>query len=281
MTTSIVYCHLVVRDIFQRRSKMKIRYSFVILALLVATFTFAQMPTGQWYVIHSEVVKPSMVKEYEASSISFAEFVRKNQTVMPHLKYMALQSEDFVYSYVVPISKMADMDAINAGFQAAMSGPTGPEFMKLMSQNSGTYEYTKEWVVGEAPELSYVPATPRLKPEEERFFHLDIYYVKQDKMEEAAKLAGEVAELFKKKNIPNGYKVFMPVMGPEMPAFIVRAGAKDAADYYAETAKNAPILGPEFKALMDRAMSLTRRFETRTNWLRPDLSNLPSPPAKQ
>lgn len=240
--------------------------------VLMAGSAFAQMPSGQWYVIHTEVVKPSMVKQYEATSKEFVEMVKANQASLPDFRFFGSQSDDFAYTYVVPIENMAGMDAINKQFMSMMTGPSAAQFMDLMKRNGPTIEYVKEWVVGHEPELSYTPETPRLKPEEMKYFHLDVYYIQADKDMESRALSKEFAELFKKKNIPDGYQIFIPVMAAEMPAIIVRVGAKDASDFYASSMKNREMLGEEGKALFERASAITRRFETRNTWTRPDLS---------
>jgi hypothetical protein len=261
--------------------KFKSGFLFLSIVLLFCGPAHAQMPTGQWYVIHSEIVKPSMVKEYEAATKEFIELVKANQATMPHFQFAGLQGADFTYSYVLPIANMAAMDSINADFKAMMTGPSAAKFMEIMTRGNANIEYVREFVVGEAPELSYTPANPRLKPEEQMFFRLEIYYVKADKGMEAEALCKEFVELFKKKNIADGYKIFLPVMSSEMPAVIVRIAAKDEADFYAASAKNRQLLGEEGKALFGRAFSLTRRFETRSSWMRSDLSLMPAPAEKK
>jgi hypothetical protein len=98
---------------------------------------------------------------------------------------------------------------------------------------------------------------------------------------DADALAKEFVALFKAKNMPNGYRLFKSEMGPDMPAIIVEVGAKDAADYYAQETSNRTTLGAEGQALFAKAFALTRRFETRSGWLRPDLSVMPPAPAQK
>lgn len=193
---------------------------------------------------------------------------------MPHFNFIGLAGDDFTYTYVLPISKMADIDAINGDFGAMGGSPAGPKFMDVMQRGNATIEYTSEWVVGEAPEYSYTPATPRLKPDEMKYFHYDFYYYGAGKSAEAMNLCKEFAVLFKSKNIPNGYKIYMPVMGPEMPAIIVRTAAKDPADYYTADMKDREMLGDEGKALFAKAFAITRHLDQKNAWYRPDLSTM-------
>ena len=249
--------------------------SILSLILIFCGSVWAQMPTGQWFAIHSEIVKPSMIKEYEVFAHKFVEMVKANQATMPHFYFVALQFEDLTYSYVLPVSNMGALDLVNQDFMDMMKSQAGPAFMENMMSGNAAVEYVRETVYGEAPELSYTPASPRLKPEEEMYFHYDRYFVKADKQMEAEALAKEFVELFKKKNIANGYKIYLAVMAPEMPVIVVRSGGKNEADFHENDAKDRELLGAEGKALFDRAFSLTRRFDQTSAWLRPDLSVFP------
>jgi hypothetical protein len=230
------------------------------------------------YVIHQEVVKPSMQQQYEASGKEFAAMVLKNRAAMPHFSYVGLSSDDFVYTYVAPIPDHGGIDGIGQDF-GALAQKEGQAFVELMKRNGAALEYVKEWVVSEVPELCYTPATPRLKPEEMRFFHYDVYYVMPDREAEADALAKEFLALFKGKNVPSGYRLFKADMGPEMPAIVIEVGARDPADFYNQNVANQAAVGAAGKALFARAFAITRRFETKSGWLRPDLS-APSPAPK-
>ena len=148
--------------------KSRIRFILSCLILSFSCLAHAQMPTGQWYYIHQEVVKPSMIKQYEDTSREFAAFVRANQQTMPHFHYVGFAGDDFTYTFVAPISKMADVDAVMADFGAMGGSPNGAKFMDIMQRSSAAVQFTREFVVGEMPDYSYTPATPRLKPEEEK-----------------------------------------------------------------------------------------------------------------
>ena len=130
----------------------------------------------------------------------------------------------------------------------------------------------RESVIATAPELSYAPATPRLKPEEMPYRHFDLYYLRPSTETDADAVAADFQKLFKAKAVPDGYTLYKVVMGPEMPLYVVTVGARDAADYHAQDAKMRATLGAEGAALFGRAFALTRKFETREGTFRPDLS---------
>jgi len=215
------------------------------LALMAPVAARAQTPGGQYFVVHQEVAKPSMVKEYESTSKEFVAMVKANKAKMPHFSFNCLASPDFTYTFVAPIPNMAGMDAINGDF-GALAQSAGASFADLNKRSGAATEYIKEWIIQLVPELSYSPAEPRAGAP--RYFHYGIYYV----------MPGREAEA--------------EALGAEMPAYIVSVGAADAAEYQADDAKLAALLGTEFQALGARTIALTRRFETREATARPDLS---------
>ncbi len=239
------------------------------LALLAPAAAGAQTPGGQYFVVHQEVAKPSMVKEYESTSKEFVTLVKANKAKMPHFSFNCLASPDFTYTFVAPIPNLAGMDAINADF-GALAQAAGASFADLNKRSGTATEYIKEWVIQLVPELSYSPTEPRAAAP--RYFHYGIYYVMPGRETEAEAVGAEYVKLFKAKGVKNGYNVYKVVMGPELPAYIVSVGAADAAEYQAEDAKLGALLGTEFQALGGRTIALTRRFETREAVARPDLS---------
>jgi hypothetical protein len=239
------------------------------LALLAPVAAGAQTPGGQYFVVHQEVAKPSMVKEYESTSKEFVAMVKANKAKMPHFSFNCLASPDFTYTFVAPIPNMAGMDAINGDF-GALAQSAGASFADLNKRSGAATEYIKEWIIQFVPELSYSPAEPRAGAP--RYFHYGIYYVTPGRDAEAEAVGAEYVKLFKAKGVKNGYNVYKVVMGAEMPAYIVSVGATDAAEYQADDAKLAALLGTEFQALGARTIALTRRFETREAVARPDLS---------
>src|SRR6266851_511165 len=240
------------------------------LALLAPVAAGAQTPGGQYFVVHQEVAKPSMVKEYESASKEFVAMVKANKAKMPHFSFNCLASPDFTYTFVAPIPNLAGMDAINADF-GSLAQSAGASFADLNKRSGAATEYIKEWIIQLVPELSYSPAEPRAQGAP-RYFHYDLYYVMPGREAEAEAVGTEYVKLFKAKGIKNGYNVYKIVMGPEMPAYIVSVGATGAADYQAAGANAATLGGPELQSLSARTAALTRRFETREATARPDLS---------
>ena len=238
-------------------------------AAVAATAQTAAAP--QYFVIHQEVAKPSMVKEYESTTKEFVALVTANKAKMPHFSFNAYMSPDLTYTFVAPVPNLAGLDAINADF-GALAQAAGPAFLDLNKRSGAATEYIKEMIVQYAPELSYSPAQPRLQPGQARFYHYDMYYVMPGREADADALSSDYVKTFKSKGATTGYNVYKTAMGPEMPLYIAVIPAIDAADYESNRVKQEALLGPELQSLAARAMALTRRFETRQAVARPDLS---------
>ena len=240
-------------------------------AVLAPTTGGTQTPAPQYFVLHQERAKPSMIKEYESTTKEFVALVKANKTKMPHFSFNAFVSPDFLYSYVSPIPNLAGMDAINGDFGALFQA-AGPALSDLNKRGGVAMERVDEAVIQRLPELSYAPAEPRLESGRARYYHYGFYYVIPGREPEVEALGQEYLKLFKAKGVKNGYTIYKAVMGADMPYYFVSEGALDAADFETEDAKTAALVGPELQALGARLMALTRRYETREAVPRPDLS---------
>ena len=240
----------------------------------------AQGPTGPMFVIHQEIVSPGKVAEYEAGSKAFIAMIQQHRATMPDFSYDAIMGEDFVYTFIAPIKDMGGMDAIGQQF-GAMAQAGGAKWAELMARNDENIEYYSEWVASLAPDVSYYPANPRIKQEEAKFNNYDFYYLKSGKGPDAMAIAKDYKELFASKGIRNGYQIFVALTGSELPLLVVQSGAKSPADFAASLEADQAALGDAGKALAARAMAITRRFETKGAWGRPDLSLAAMAPAKK
>src|ERR1044071_5958490 len=169
-------------------------------ALLAPATGGTQTSAPQYFVVHQEVAKPSMVKEYESTTKEFVALVKANKAKMPHFSINVFASPDFTYTFVAPIPNMAGMDAINADF-GALAQSTGAALPDLNKRGGAATEYIKEWIIQSVPELSYSPAEPRAGAS--RYFHYGIYYVIPGREPEAEAVGAEDVKLFKAKGGKN------------------------------------------------------------------------------
>lgn len=254
------------------RGRQTFAAAFIFVAGIGGSLAAAQTPQPKWYVMHQEFARPSMIKQYEDVNKEFIATVRKHHEASPLFNFIGVAGEDFVYTYVTSISGFSDLASIYDGFGKLAVAAGEAKWGDLMKRGGEATEFIRESILMEDPALSYTPAQPRLTPQEERYLHVDLYYVQPGREADADALAKDFHKLYREKNIADGYRLFKVVMGAETPLILVTVAAKDPADYAVHNAEATKKLGAEGQALFARAASLTRRFETRGGWLRPDLS---------
>jgi hypothetical protein len=245
--------------------------------LFLAVSVFGQMapaaPKPEFYLIHEEVAKPSMLMQYESISREMlSAFTEKNAD--PKVMGMSLYTTtDFHYVYVVPIPNFGGIDAINQGFMTMAQALGKDRWKDIMSRSNATMSSFNEFVVMGRPDLSYVPATPRVAQADVRFNHWAFYYLDASKaQEDVEQVARDYAALFRSKNIPDPFNVFIAASGNDLPLLIVSVPAKSAADYYNEEERINTILGADVRPLQARAMMNTRKYEVKDARFRPELS---------
>jgi hypothetical protein len=234
----------------------------------------------RYFMLHQEMARPAMLQQYEDTSKEFVSILRQHHDANPGLSFTGVAGDDYMYSFVGPLDGFAGIDVVNAGFGAVAQAVGEAKWGDLMRRGGQATEYIRESVLLEDPSLSYAPARPRLKPEEVRYLHFDLYYIQPGHEPDAEAVAREFAALFRRKNLDEGYRFLKVVLGPETPLYIVVVEAKDAADYASHDAAGRQVLGDEGKAQFQRAFAVTRRFETHGGWVRPDLSLEPMKAAR-
>jgi hypothetical protein len=122
------------------------------------------------------------------------------------------------------------------------------------------------------PDLSYMPATPRLAQTDRRYFRWDFYYLLPGREKESEQIARDYAALFRQKGITDSFNIYTAVLGTDLPLLVAAIPAKSATDLLAADERINATLGADVRPLQQRAMAITRRFERREGTLRPDLS---------
>ncbi len=254
--------------------------TFLLLSLLALPVYAQQMPKPELYLIHEEVVKPSAMAVYEAVSKDFIAALAEKKVSSPALTFHGYMAPDFHYLYIVPLANFAALDSSQAEWDKAKAA-VGADRWRDMERRAGeTMVSYNEIITMRRPDLSYVPANPRLKQEEMRYTRVFFYYLIPGKETEVESIAKDYLALFRQKNIPDPYSIFMGVFGNDLPLLVVTAPAKSAADFAAQDERNNATLGAAVRPLEQRAMAVTRRYEQRESFFRPDLSYpAPAPPA--
>ena len=228
----------------------------------------AQEAKVQKFVVHEDVVKPHKMMEYEKVSKEFVATLKKHAG--PEAAFMAMSSDDMRYIFISPIDNMA---ALDQNPFAKLEESMGKEATKeLFNKWGDMYETHYDYVLNLNPSLSYNSGS--IMEEGINYRKIEYYYILPDKMDEAFAIAKEWKELHASNNIASGYRVYSGGMGTE-PMLMVVNWAKDPVEMEKQGMMVRETLGEAGKALYVRTMALTKRMESITGWMRPDLSYMP------
>jgi len=247
--------------------------AFASLALPLAAQPAAAPMAPRMFMVHVEKPVPYKLGAYEKATKDFLQLVQQNRSALPNFYFQALQAEDLSYSYITPIRGFGDVDAVLAGFDTIAK--TSPAWDELWRRSGDTVESVDEGVFMEMPGGSYEPTPARIKAEEERYLEFDVYRLRPGMEADARKIAAEWKALHEKHHIAASYRVYELVSGHDMPLVVVVIPAKDPADLAAIDAMEEKELGQERTTMIDRTFALTRGYEVKRYWARPDLSLMP------
>ncbi|HYS53852.1 MAG TPA: hypothetical protein VER58_08855 [Thermoanaerobaculia bacterium] len=247
----------------------------ILLVSLLASAGFAaDMPKPDLFLIHEEIVKPGAVMAYEAASKDFIAALAEKKLMSSALNWNAYMRDDFHYYYIFSIANLAALDSSQIEWDKAKAAIGADRWAALERRGADATVSYNEFVTMRRPDLSYVPANPRLKAEEQKFVRLDFYYLVPGKQAEAEAIAKDYIALFKAKNITEPFTIYMDVTGNDLPLLVAGIPAKSASDQSAAEERVNSILGSDVLPLQARAMAITRRFDRRTVVYRPDLSRM-------
>ena len=224
---------------------------------------------AQRFIFWDEIVKPSMVTEYEAGVKKQVALFSKYKSQYP---WNAYSTNDFHYYYVTPVENSADIDKVSDAFDA-MEKNMGKEQSQAMRKNfEGTLESHDKGMVRHLPELSYIPENPRVKADEINFIYWGFCYLKFGKEKQFGDNFKKWVNLYKRNNIADGWDTYVLEMGRDLPLYVWSSVGKNAADFWSMSEKHNEALGDEANALWNETLSLLRKFEYKTGMPRPELS---------
>lgn len=253
---------------------------FALCVLFLALSVSAQTPPpkSEFFLIHEEIARPSMLMQYDSVTREFLKALTDKNADPKTFGMSLFVTPDFHYLYVIPISNWAAIDTMQQGWMSLSQSVGKERWQDLMNRGNAAMSSYNEYVVKKRPDLSYVPATPRLKPEERRFSHWMFYYLDTAHLNETEQVAKDYAALFKSKNVGDPFTVYEALSGNDLPLWIVSVPARSAADFYANDERVNAMLGADVRPLQARAMANTRKFEIRNGVYHPEMSYpMPAP----
>lgn len=250
--------------------KMNRHKPYTLLLLLVMSWVgiHGQMSSNtQAYWIHEDVVKPSMVGEYETVVKELVANMKKHS--ITEANFLVTNTDDNRYLYVGPIENMAQLD--KPVFNTLADKMGGDAMTALFNRMDKCYDIEHNYIIHLDKDLSYMPAGITQTPEgrDYRKFHY-LHITPANRSTVKAKMQA-VKELFTAKDSPMHYRVYKSGFGTRGEFYMVAVAAKDAIDLAQMAKANEELLGEEGHAVFSELFANLLKYEGYEGRMRPDL----------
>ena len=229
------------------------------------TFASAQQNQESQLLSILEIsVKPGMIDEFEAGRKRVVERWSENDFSFPA---QISVDDSGVYRQVSFRGSWTDFERYNRESQALPG-----DFPAAIT----SIDHLRQSILRTRPDLSYVPASPRISNSEAAFIRYVFIYLQPGQQTAAADIMRQISALRRRHGVQDGIIVTSSVVGHDSPMLLLRFHARDVEDYYAQRQEIEERLGEEFTTLVRRMGQLARRIETSNNVWRRDLSYQPA-----
>lgn len=216
-------------------------------AVLVASTGARTPPPARpaWTVVQEDVVKPLAVGAYEAA-----------------VKSHVAAHRDGPPCSVVRLSDLRYLTLCDAGTleDGIMTHGIGP----VESSTVALWRYRAD--------LSYRPAKPELRSEEEPYVRFDLYYLLPGKEAEAEALTREYRDLDRAVGFAHRWEIYSVAVGADLPLMIQAVHGRSRLDLEARKPDSDRLRGERARALDARVTPLLRKLGSFEGTVRPDLS---------
>ncbi len=193
-----------------------------------------------------------------------------------------LAAADVTFGFVSAVSDRGTYRFVRNGFpdmaafdiraaQMSRVAPPRPETLPL----GEAIERLESSIRRQRSELGYVPANPRITPDEYGFFRELSFYLRGGADTQAVDVIRRFRALYEAHEIEMGYSVNSLVVGAGA-NYRVIFFARDAGDFYGAIDEAIDKMGEEYQSLVAELYALCKRTES-TNWtIRRDLNYQPA-----
>lgn len=213
-----------------------------------------------------------MVSQYEAYAKEVLELATKYNFPF---SYSLFSTNDYYYYYSFPMKNFADVDNFNKALAEWFKQIGEEESQEMMKRALGTYAYERIYLFRHAPDMSYMPEKPRLKPEEEKFFYIGRCFIQPGKEKEVAENFKKFVSLYKGEGADLGWDTFIGDVGEKMPLFYYVMWGKDAAEFWSHSKEVEEIVGEEGGKLWEETLTYLRKYDFKMGMYRKELSYAP------
>lgn len=251
-----------------------------LLCVLPALALWAQKPEKppepQFVLIYQDTVKPGALKDYESAVKDMVALLKEEKADSPaFLMWAYLEEGGTTFSYATPMHAMADMDAMYKDWMELMKGPDKAKWEALVKRMSATLACTKRSVAVRNGKASCMPAEPRVAMKDAKYRYFEYLQVIPGKEKEFVAACKGLADITAKVGSKEAWMTYEMVVGGPMPTYVISTPAKGPEDFRKSQKEWRKAVGDEGGRLIDKILSVTKRYTAGGAWIRHDLSYVP------
>lgn len=223
------------------------------------------------YSVHEDIVKPSMVGEYEKIVKELKDNLVKYN--IPGVQYIVTKTDDFRYLYVLPLNNMADLDK---NLFLPLSEKMGKDKMgELFNRMDKCYDRHGTYTLVLDENLSYMPNGISQTQEGMPYRVFYWYHATPENLDKLAAAGKAVKDYHAGKQSKLHYRVYKSGFGPLDSYYMIAVSAKDPQHLAQMQVENNKLLGEAGAKLINDALLYTSKFETVNAWMMDELAYKP------
>lgn len=231
----------------------------------------AQIAPKKMYAIHQDIVKPSMVGDYEKILKELIGYL--NQYNIQDVNFFVTQTADFRYSYVMPIDKMADLDK---NMFSQLSEKLGKDKLdNLFTRMDKCYTAHGTYMITLEEDMCYMPEGISIAQDGLPYRVYYYYHATPENFQMLREKGLAVKNYYASKNSKIHYRVYKSGFGLIDSYYMVVVSAKDAESFAQMQKENVILIGDEGRKVLNDVLSYTSKYETFTGMMREDLAYHP------
>lgn len=243
----------------------------VLILLLSLGLLNAQNENSQAFWVHEDVVKPSMISQYEATCKELTDNMKKYN--IQEVNVIVSNMIDNSYLWISPISAMADIDK---PIFKTLAEKMGEDAMgALFDRMDMCYDIEQNYVIHLDKELSYMPEGITQTPEGEHYRKLHYYHYTPSNRAEVKKKIQAIKVLFETKGSKLHYRVYRSGFGTRGDYYIVAIAAENTADYANKIMENNTMMGEEWVNTYNDFIGSLEHYDVLEGRMRPDMGYSP------
>lgn len=217
---------------------------------------------GQEFILHENVVQPSMTDQYIIAVKKLKDACVANKV---NIAWSTFVFEDNSFAHVLPVKGSASLET---DLWVELKSKIGQEkFDNLVSGLQASMVTQIPGTITAMPEHSYLKAA-----EGEQYRLVLFLFPLEGKETEIENFFLEWKKHYVEKKSPSAYNIYKLQYGEQKEkGYIINMSAKDAADMEARMSENRNLMGESLGYLWKKQMSFTKKYYFKRGYFAPDL----------